>query len=184
MVVYLVTNLINGKHYVGKTVQLLKDRWAKHLSKARRGSRTYLHSAIRKYGPDASSIVPLVSILTTDPQLKEFERLWIRLLRSNERQFGYNLTAGGEGNLDWNPSTETRRNMSEGQTGRTHPQEIRRKISDSLKGNSYRKGIPHSPEIRRKISDSQRGKKRPAETRRRISAAVSVTKFLMTVAWG
>src|SRR5579859_6121228 len=132
MIVYLVTNLINGKHYIGKTIWPLKRRWRNHLGKVRQGVQTHLYSAIRKYGQAAFSVVPLVSILTTDPQLKEQERFWIRAFHSNERQFGYNMTAGGDG-LE-NPSEETRRKIGEGQIGRPCSQETRRKKSEALKG--------------------------------------------------
>lgn len=33
--VYLVTNLVNGKEYVGQTKSSLEHRWAQHVLKAR-----------------------------------------------------------------------------------------------------------------------------------------------------
>lgn len=166
MVVYLITNLVNGKHYVGKTTGLLKKRWMRHLSDTKRGVQTYpLHNAIRKYGPEAFSIVPLVRILETDPQLKEQERFWIRVFRSNNPRYGYNLTAGGDGLLEHRASVETRRKISEALTGKVHSAEHSRKISA---GN---KGKVRSAETRRKISEANKGKVLSAETRRKVGEA-------------
>lgn len=188
MVVYLITNLVNGKHYVGKTVQPLKERWARHLSKANRGPQYHLHGALRKYGPEAFSIVPLVSILTTDPQLKEYERFWIRLFNANDPRYGYNMTAGGDGSLGWNPSTETRRKIgaafkgkslpvthrrkiSEAQKGKRHSAESRLKMSDAKKGNKHCEGRIISVETRAKMSAAGKGRTQSNATRRRIGDA-------------
>ena len=47
-VVYLITNNVNGKVYVGKTVHTLKERWRTHLYWAKRGFKgMVLYSAIR-----------------------------------------------------------------------------------------------------------------------------------------
>jgi GIY-YIG catalytic domain len=46
---YIITNLVNGKRYIGKTVQSLAARWRGHLASVRRGSSCYLRHAIRKY---------------------------------------------------------------------------------------------------------------------------------------
>ena len=57
--IYLVTNLVNGKFYIGKTTNL-KSRWSKHLSTVRRKNPkdyTYLHRGINKYGADHSQLV-------------------------------------------------------------------------------------------------------------------------------
>lgn len=168
MVLYLITNLINGKHYVGKTVRSLRKRWTKHLSDARRGSQTYLNNAIRKRGPEAFSIVPLVSILTTDLSLKEQEKFWIRLFRSNDPRYGYNLTAGGDGMVGYRASAETRRKMSEAHKGKNFSAEHRRKLSEAKRG---KPGHPNSLETRRRISAVHKGKTLSVETRRKIGNA-------------
>ena len=49
-IVYLLTNLENGKHYVGKTKGTLDKRWYKHVHEAKKGCSFALHGAIRKYG--------------------------------------------------------------------------------------------------------------------------------------
>lgn len=51
--VYLVTNIENGKRYVGKTKGSLAERWYNHVKDARAGSPYAIHRAIRKHGKQA-----------------------------------------------------------------------------------------------------------------------------------
>jgi hypothetical protein len=46
MVVYLITNLINGKDYVGQTIRSISWRFSQHKSSARRGDNLALCRAI------------------------------------------------------------------------------------------------------------------------------------------
>lgn len=47
--VYKVTNLVNGKLFIGKTINTLRHRRLEHLLLSKNGSNTILHRAIRKY---------------------------------------------------------------------------------------------------------------------------------------
>jgi group I intron endonuclease len=110
---YLITNTVNGKMYVGKTTTTIKKRWRDHLSDARRCRlHSLLHRAIRKYGADKFVVQPLEPLefnLDDEPSLNEWERLMIRLLGTQDRSRGYNLTAGGEGVS--NPSHDVRERL-------------------------------------------------------------------------
>lgn len=53
MRVYLITNTISGKQYIGQTTQTLASRWAQHLRDTRK-SHLPLFSAIKKYGKPPS----------------------------------------------------------------------------------------------------------------------------------
>lgn len=53
MLVYCITNTINGKKYIGMTGRTLEERWSSHCSSAKNGSKFRFHSAIRKYGENA-----------------------------------------------------------------------------------------------------------------------------------
>jgi len=53
LVIYKITNIINGKIYVGKTTRSLKDRWNRHIYDALSNRLdTHFSRAIRKYGPE------------------------------------------------------------------------------------------------------------------------------------
>jgi group I intron endonuclease len=50
MIIYKITNIVNGKIYIGQTVQQNpKMRWYDHQAKARNGINQPLFNAIRKY---------------------------------------------------------------------------------------------------------------------------------------
>lgn len=98
MIVYAITNLINGKRYIGLTEFSLKRRWSQHTHYARRAKPTAIHRAIAKYGVENFAIVELASFAKgTDREvLCEMERFYIaqeNTLTPN----GYNMTPGGDG---------------------------------------------------------------------------------------
>ena len=106
MLIYKITNSKNSKVYIGKTIYTLKRRWKGHKVAAKKGSETYLHKAIRKYG--AAAFVPEIikGGVRSEANLNRFERKFIKLYKSNNPDFGYNQTSGGEltghGNPNWN----------------------------------------------------------------------------------
>lgn len=95
MLVYLVTNLGNGKQYVGMTKRDIQERWASHCSAARNGSPYRFHSAIRKYGEDGFKVEILHDDIDSDMECRTIEADSIIKLRTME--LGYNATPGGTG---------------------------------------------------------------------------------------
>lgn len=51
-IIYKIKNKINNRCYVGITSESINKRFNNHKRKARHGSKTNLHKAIRKYGED------------------------------------------------------------------------------------------------------------------------------------
>ncbi len=84
--IYLITNTINGKRYIGKTTQPLDKRWYQHCKNAEYGGDTYLYKAIRKYGAASFRCEYLAD------GLDEEEILLIEQLKPE-----YNMTLGGDG---------------------------------------------------------------------------------------
>jgi group I intron endonuclease len=93
--IYLITNLVTGKKYIGCTTVSLKRRWAQHLSSARKGSSMAIHRAIRKYGVGNFEIKCLEVVATREAMLAAE----VSLIYSHgcTAPNGYNLTNGGEG---------------------------------------------------------------------------------------
>jgi group I intron endonuclease len=139
--IYLITNLVNGKKYVGQTVSSLAQRWREHQSDANRGCNFALHCAIRKYGRKAFTVELLAESL--QPFLDELERVFVFLHGSQAGQHGYNLTGGGQGMRQYRISELTRIRMSESAKARKrqpHSEETKQKMAVSKIGNTFGKG--------------------------------------------
>jgi predicted GIY-YIG superfamily endonuclease len=97
MLVYKITNNVNGHGYIGITQCALAKRWREHLCAARTGSNKRLYKAMRKYGTDNFSIA-VIRKATSFEELQRFEcELIIEHNTHAKNGQGYNLTAGGEG---------------------------------------------------------------------------------------
>jgi len=86
--VYLITNLINGKQYVGQTIRTLKIRFSKHLTDSKHG-KFYINRAIKKYGIENFKIEE-IAVAYNQEQLNFSEGFYMRLFKTLAPN-GYNL---------------------------------------------------------------------------------------------
>ena len=102
--VYLITNNVNGKGYVGITSKPIEVRLTNHIRDAYPGRRNpsgtlyALHAAFQKYGEENFSISELQTDLTLN-EARSMERHYIEKLGtygSGRGRRGYNQTLGGE----------------------------------------------------------------------------------------
>lgn len=101
-VIYKITNLINGKRYIGQTSKLyINDRWCEHKNNARNGKSSYLYNAIRKYGEDNFEFKVILKNIPID-KLNFYEQLLIKKFNTKTPN-GYNLTDGGGGTRGFVP---------------------------------------------------------------------------------
>lgn len=112
--IYTISNIDNGKFYIGKTSQKLGYRWHGHVNRARHGVDTYFYNAIRKYGEDKFVMEPL-AYAYSDEEASELEKAWIAVLDATNKEVGYNSTFGGDGARH---TEETKKKLSEIQKGR------------------------------------------------------------------
>lgn len=94
-IIYKITNKINGKVYIGQTIQSLKDRWYRHCAKKNLSDNEmnmHIKRAILKYGKENFTIEILEECNST--LLNERERFYISYF--NSYQDGYNSTLGGQ----------------------------------------------------------------------------------------
>jgi group I intron endonuclease len=165
--IYVVTNNVNGKKYVGQTSRGALQRWAQHKSAAKRGYDTYFCRAINKHLPENFS-VEVIETTETRQEANEAEIRWIAHLNTVDSAVGYNGMLGGDGSQ---PTEATKKKLSEirkkqfedpefkarmsaANIGKNHTEEGRQNISLALQGNQYRKGIPHSEEMKEQIRQS------------------------------
>lgn len=93
--IYKITNQINGKVYIGKTLNTIQERWRKHCSdyKKERCEKRPLYRAINKYGVENFTIE---QVEECSPEVaSEREKYWIEQYGSFK--YGYNATVGGDG---------------------------------------------------------------------------------------
>lgn len=93
--IYVITNDVNGKQYVGKTTDSINIRFQKHLEEydRKRCEKRPLYSAMNKYGIEHFSVQQLEECNLSI--LNEREQYWIKTL--NTFHNGYNATYGGDG---------------------------------------------------------------------------------------
>jgi len=49
-IIYIITNKITGKQYVGQTIQKLNRRWGQHITNAKNGLDYLIYRSMRKHG--------------------------------------------------------------------------------------------------------------------------------------
>lgn len=158
--IYRFKNKINGKSYIGQSVQPEK-RIKQHIGLANNGSNTKFHRAIRKYGIENFEYEILYGDLFPIDNISDcLDRLEIYFINVfDSYNNGYNMTGGGGGYihttggmLGKNHSKETKEKIREHTLLQMQDPEQRKRISESLKGRKQ------DPEVVKRRGESIRGK--------------------------
>jgi group I intron endonuclease len=161
--IYAAVCFINGKIYIGQTINYIK-RIERHQNSK---DDVYFHRAIRKYGKENFGFCIIhdnIDIMWLD----DWEIYYISKYDSYNRIKGYNSTPGGKCTRGVIPSLETRLKLSKAHKGRIKSEETCKKISESKKGciisqetidglNIYRQSEKHKEQMK-KLHESTRGK--------------------------
>lgn len=180
--VYIHTNKINNKAYIGITSKQPEKRWGSngsgYLTKNDNGTYTQpaFARAIKKYSDwnnDWKHFIFANDLSEKDA--KHIEMLLIAIYKTNcckynNPSYGYNCTDGGDGTIGWHPSEETKRKIGEKAKerlsdptkhpwfGKNHSDKSKYKMSKIRKGRpAHNKGAPMSEESRKKMSESHKG---------------------------
>lgn len=181
--VYIITNKINAKQYVGITKNI-HNRWRRH--RAANGSAPALHAAIKKHGTGGFLFTHICDAFDFEAACS-IERMLI-LQHNTKAPNGYNLTDGGEGVVGRPLSSEEKKNRSVrgflvmasftseersqkfgGARGRKWTPEQKEKIRASNKGKNL--GKKPSEEAREKMSTVHKARPRKplsVETKEKI----------------
>jgi len=131
---YRITNKVNNKIYIGQTINP-KARWSRHRSDARSKEKIkrdrHLCCAIRKYGID-SFIFEIILQARSLEAIDEAEIICIKQYNSSDRNFGYNISYGGNGKRI--VSENTKKKLSLLNLGKKASDETKMKMSSSMLG--------------------------------------------------
>lgn len=135
MFIYKITNKINGKLYIGQTIQDPRIRWSQHKYKLNKNvhDNRYLQFAWNKYGCDMF-VFEVIDRANTLTMLNEQETYYINLYKTTCNDFGYNLKDGG---LNSKLSDETRFRIGNALRGKHHSVESKQKRALIRRKTSY-----------------------------------------------
>lgn len=159
--VYIHTNKINKKAYIGITSQEPKDRWEYGFGYKK---QPVFYNAIRKYGWDNFEHIIFMDNLSKK-EARHIEQLLIELYKTNcqkyyNPRYGYNMTDGGESNP---------------MLGNHHTEETKAKISvariECWKDEQYRKAQRESHKWQIGENHPFWGKHHSQETKEKIASA-------------
>lgn len=103
--IYITTNLVNGKRYLGQSV--FNKNWQKYL-----GSGIAFKNALKSYGRE-NFRKNIIYICYSADELNQVEydlSIFFDVVESDD---WYNLVLGGGTSMGWHPSEETKRKISE-----------------------------------------------------------------------
>lgn len=158
--IYITTNNINGKKYIGQR-KFIKG-WQNYL-----GSGIAFKNAINKYGKE-NFHRDIVAIAYSKEELDYLEIEWINNLNAIKSEDYYNIAEGGNSGSKFAGKTEEEmleirkkksvamKGKNNPMYGKTHTEEVRNKLS------KFHKGKSHSRDARNKISMAHKGKNNPS----------------------
>lgn len=167
--IYKITNLINGKTYIGQSIDIKRRFWD-HRCISHETNR-HLRYAMRKYGKDAFSYEIIEEC--APEELNAREQFWIAELKPE-----YNVMSGGQGR-GRRHSQETKQRLREvGRRSWEKKSEAEKAAicKNNLKGQPV--GHAVSVETRSKLRDANIGKQQSLETVEKRKSTIAEKKRL------
>lgn len=165
-IIYYIKNLKNDKLYIGKTFSFLR-RQKEHKIKLNNNKHhnQYLQNSWNKYGKMCFEFGILFKIyVDTGEYLNYIEKKCINFYHTNESEYGYNLTNGGEGVSGYKHTKEELDKISKANKGRVgtflgknHTEETKKMMSEFYSGEGNGMfGKQHSEKSKIKISNKMK----------------------------
>jgi group I intron endonuclease len=146
MIIYKITNKVNGKIYIGQTIKSLEHRKQQHINCAKRKVDRHLYHSMNKYGID-NFIFEEIDHTDNLKDLNYLETYYI--IKYDSVRNGYNMSYGGDNNIMFTDKTKIKHDKI------MRSDEVRNKISQSMK--QYRQKNPFTEEHRKKLSQAAMG---------------------------
>jgi group I intron endonuclease len=178
--IYIITNKINNKQYVGKTIDPVR-RWGEHKSKTKPGEGYAIDAAIRKHKIE-NFVFNVIEQHALEIELGVAEKWWIAHQRSIGRIL-YNETEGGDGISGYHHTEEDKRRMSEirltlianGWQAPQHTEEWKAETHQRMLGHKRNVGKQHLPDcghcaiLRERNANNNPALKMTDETKHKMS---------------
>ena len=107
--IYKLTNIIDGKSYIGQTKRSVSTRINEHKFSSKKRQISALHTAINDFGINSFSVQTLETCSDEDCNIRE--QYWIDKFKSNDPELGYNIAKGGKGNPGLEVSESTKEKL-------------------------------------------------------------------------
>ena len=176
--IYKITNLINGKFYIGKTRDF-EQRKSRHILEGSSSKSNYLYRSMKKNGVNNFKFDIIYNFRHgkySNKCANILEKHYIQKYNSFIPN-GYNMTLGGEGQCGSKFSIEHKAKLSASMSGKKKSVAHKAKLSASKLGNIYACGKQRNPSKEKssahkaKISASMSGKKKSAAHKAKLSAS-------------
>lgn len=159
--IYITTNLVNGKRYIGRKTFDDKRRWVGYI-----GSGSCFQKAIKKFGK-VNFHRDIVDIAYSNEELNDKEVSYINFFNAVESSDFYNIEIGGQ---KYPLSEHTKKLIKENHAdmsgnkhpmyGKHHTEESKKKISEVQKGRTApNKGKLMSEEQKQKLKEAWKHRK-------------------------
>ena len=132
-IIYKITNKINGKCYIGQTVNGFKKRYDYkgegiervynyHMSFKKYGEKynDYIIKSVDKYGFDAFEVIEIYDVAFSKVELDLKEKHYISIYKCTDRRYGYNNTEGGS---NGRPTEEVKEKYRQAKLGKNKGKE-------------------------------------------------------------
>ena len=176
--IYMYTNKVNGKRYIGQAKDFNRRHKAHILKSA---NKTLIDRSFNKYGEENFEIKILAENIPTQEKMNEYEKFFIKRYNTLIKNgMGYNISDGGSNGNPLAGKTEEeieefRRKISKVTKGENNPmygkhfsEEYKKKLSEAHKGK-----YP-TEKTKQKMSKSQKGRRHSEETKQKIGEANSI----------
>lgn len=146
MLIYMITNDVNDKLYIGQTTKTLEERISNHRNSFVSGVDTHLYRAMRKYGWDKFHF-KIIATADNQETLNDLEAYFIAKYDSIRN--GYNMAPGGSINTMYSDIVKAKHDA------KMRSADVRNKISKSMI-QSYRARGGLTDDHRRHLSESRK----------------------------
>lgn len=168
--IYKITQLSNGRVYIGQTKMKFKKRFWHHIWKLNNDSHDnkFLQNAWNKYSEN-DFVFEIVESIDRNEDMNEKETFYIEEYDSFNK--GFNMTSGGEGKKNC-PMSEYARNVVGSKNrnhmlGKSHTEETKRKMSIAQLNRNQKLTKEHAEKLRQ----SRLGTKHTDSTKKKMSEA-------------